>query len=324
MLRGVLSRGAAALAGALPVAAVQQDAAPLRRRNSLAKAPEPAPELKRRGTTTTPAPELQRRETTTTPVPERKATAPKPQPTPDTSPRVGVFLDAASRQRLGGKWPKLDGAPALFMLDEGLEKRPEMYGSLYGERATVRIVGADSDGALRGACLCDGSDVKASGGATAVLKVGADALKVSAPTEPKAEGSSSDPWPPQTEAPLTGTICRADYWRDGACALDPVLKCPLCQFMEDSPCAAVFKVWEVCLDGVEAQSKDADQTNKEADFAVTCAEPTLALKVCVEQYPQYFGEMFGAGPPGDDGPATASDETSAAAATVDAEKPAPP
>ena len=311
MLRGVLSRGAAALAGALPVAAVQQDAAPLRRRNSLAKAPEPAPEL-------------QRRETTTTPVPERKATAPKPQPTPDTSPRVGVFLDAASRQRLGGKWPKLDGAPALFMLDEGLEKRPEMYGSLYGERATVRIVGADSDGALRGACLCDGSDVKASGGATAVLKVGADALKVSAPTEPKAEGSSSDPWPPQTEAPLTGTICRADYWRDGACALDPVLKCPLCQFMEDSPCAAVFKVWEVCLDGVEAQSKDADQTNKEADFAVTCTEPTLALKVCVEQYPQYFGEMFGAGPPGDDGPATASDETSAAAATVDAEKPAPP
>ena len=35
--------------------------------------------------------------------------------------------------------------------------------------------------------------------------------------------------------------------------------------------------------------------SKEADFAVACAEPTLALKACVEKYPGYFGEMFGAG-----------------------------
>jgi len=65
--------------------------------------------------------------------------------------------------------------------------------------------------------------------------------------------------------------------------------------MEDSPCAAVFKVWEACLDDVEAKNGDQDKEKKEADFAVACAEPTLALKACVEKYPDYFGEMFGAG-----------------------------
>ena len=39
------------------------------------------------------------------------------------------------------RWPDKDSTTALFVLDEGLEKRPEMYGSLYGERAMVRIVG---------------------------------------------------------------------------------------------------------------------------------------------------------------------------------------
>ena len=57
----------------------------------------------------------------------------------------------------------------------------------------------------------------------------------------------------------------------------------------------VFKVWEACLDDVEAKNKETDKEKKEADFAVACAEPTLALKACVEKYPDYFGEMFGAG-----------------------------
>ena len=303
MLRTLASRGGAALAAAaaatLPVAAAEQSTEPprktttpplqrrkttassLQRRNSSA----PAAQLQRRKTTTTP---LQRRQTTTaTPPPE------KPKPTPNTSPRVGVFLDDASRQRLAAKWPDKDSATALFVLDEGTEKRPEMYGSLYGEKATVRIVGADSDGALRGACLCDGTEVKASGSTTAVLKIGEAAFSPSSSIN-KVEGSAGDPWPPTNEAPLTGTVCRADFWRDEKCLVEPSLKCPLCQFMEDSPCAAVFKVWEACLDEVEAKNGERDKEKKEADFAVACAEPTLALKACVEKYPGYFGEMFGA------------------------------
>ena len=69
----------------------------------------------------------------------------------------------------------------------------------------------------------------------------------------------------------------------------------MCQFMEDSPCKDVFKVWEACLDDVEAKNGEQYKEKKEADFAVACAEPTLALKACVEKYPDYFGEMFGAG-----------------------------
>ena len=291
MLRTLAARGAAALAATLPVAAAEPRTEPprqrktssLQRRNSVAA---PAAQLQRRKTTSTP---LQRRQTTTaTPPPE------KPKPTPNTAPRVGVFLDDASRKRLAEKWPDKESPTALFVLDEGLEKRPEMYGSLYGEKATVRIVGADSDGALRGACLCDGTEVKASGATTAVLKLGEAAFNHAEPKK-AVEGSSGDPWPPTNEAPLSGTVCRADFWREETCLVEPSLKCPLCQFMEDSPCAAVFKVWETCLDEVEAKNKETDKEKKEADFAVACAEPTLALKACVEKYPDYFGEMFGAG-----------------------------
>ena len=301
MLRTIAARGAAALAATLPVAAAEQSTEPprktttpplqrrkttassLQRRNSSA----PAAQLQRRKTTA----QLQRRQTTATPPP-----AEKPRPTPNTSPRVGVFLDDASRKRLAAKWPDKDSPTALFVLDEGLEKRPEMYGSLYGEKATVRIVGADSDGSLRGACLCDGTEVKASGATTAVLKIGEAAFRPSSSSS-KVEGSAGDPWPPTTEPPLQGTVCRADFWRDEKCLVEPSLKCPLCQFMEDSPCADVFKVWEACLDEVEAKNGERDKEKKEADFAVACAEPTLALKACVEKYPGYFGEMFGANEP---------------------------
>ena len=255
-----------------------------------------ASSLQRRNSLAPKSGALQRRQTTATP-PQTTATPPekpKPQPTPNAAPRVGVFLDDASRKRLAEKWPDKESPTALFVLDEGLEKRPEMYGSLYGEKATVRIVGADSDGALRGACLCDGTEVKASGSTTAVLKIGEAAFNHSE-AKKAVEGSAGDPWPPTTEPPLSGTVCRADFWRDEKCLVEPSLKCPLCQFMEDSPCADVFKVWETCLDEVEAKNKETDKEKKEADFAVACAEPTLALKACVEKYPDYFGEMFGAG-----------------------------
>ncbi|CAH0376116.1 unnamed protein product [Pelagomonas calceolata] len=287
MLRTLAARGGAALAATIPYAAAEQSTeAPRQRKTS---------SLQRRNSVAAPAAQLQRRQTTATP-PQTTATPPpeKPKPTPDTAPRVGVFLDDASRKRLAEKWPDKDSTTALFVLDEGLEKRPEMYGSLYGERATVRVVGADSDGALRGACLCDGTEVKASGSTTAVLKIGEAAFNHAEPKK-AVEGSSGDPWPPTNEAPLSGTVCRADFWRDETCLVEPSLKCPLCQFMEDSPCAAVFKVWEACLDDVEAKNGEQDKEKKEADFAVACAEPTLALKACVEKYPDYFGEMFGAG-----------------------------
>jgi hypothetical protein len=303
MLRTLAARGAAALAATIPVVAAEQRTEPPRQRQAtppLQRRKTTASSLQRRNSSA-PAAQLQRRKTTTPPLQRRQtttATPPpeKPKPTPDTAPRVGVFLDDASRKRLAGKWPDKESPTALFVLDEGLEKRPEMYGSLYREKATVRVVGADSDGALRGACLCDGTEVKASGATTAVLKIGDAAFNHAEPKK-AVEGSAGDPWPPTNEPPLHGTVCRADFWRDETCLVEPSLKCPLCQFMEDSPCAAVFKVWEACLDEVEAKNKETDPSKKEADFAVACAEPTLALKACVEKYPDYFGEMFGANEP---------------------------
>ena len=232
MLRTLAARGAAALAATIPVVAAEQSTEPPRQRQTtktLQRRKTTASSLQRRNSLAPKSGALQRRQTTATP-PQTTATPPakpKPQPTPNTAPRVGVFLDDASRKRLAEKWPDKDSTTALFVLDEGTEKRPEMYGSLYGERATVRVVGADSDGALRGACLCDGTEVKASGSTTAVLKIG-DAAFNHAESKKAVEGSAGDPWPPTNEAPLSGTVCRADFWRDETCLVEPSLKCPLC------------------------------------------------------------------------------------------------
>ena len=77
-----------------------------------------------------------------------------------------------------------------------------------------------------------------------------------------------------------GLLARRD------CCVENSLKCPLCQFMEDSPCAAVFKVWEASFGRGRAKNKESDKEKKAADFAVACAEPTLALKACVEIAPR--------------------------------------
>ena len=194
-MRTLAARGGAALAATLPVAAAEQRTEPPRERKTLQRRKTTASSLQRRNSLAPKSGALQRRQTTATP-PQTTATPPakpKPQPTPNTAPRVGVFLDAASRQRLAEKWPDKESPTALFVLDEGLEKRPEMYGSLYGEKATVRIVGADSDGALRGACLCDGTEVKASGSTTAVLKIGEAAFNHSE-AKKAVEGSAGDPF----------------------------------------------------------------------------------------------------------------------------------
>ena len=191
------------------------------------------------------------------------------------------------------KWPDKESPTALFVLDEGLEKRPEMYGSLYGEKATVRIVGADSDGALRGACLCDGTEVKASGATTAVLKVGEAAFSPSAPKK-AVEGSAGDPWPPTNEPPLSGTVCRADFWRDETCLVEPSLKCPLCQFMEDSPCAAVFKVWrDVFWTRSKRRTRRQDKEKKEADFAVAQCGADAGSESLRREVPRLRGDVRG-------------------------------
>ena len=158
VLRTLAARGAAALAATLPVAAAEQRtsrraSARRRKRCSGARA---ASSLQRRNSRSSGA--TPRRRTTATP-----PAKPKPQPTPNAAPRVGVFLASRSSPRAR------QGEPDGIVLDEGLEN-DQMYGSLYGEKATVRIVGADSGGALRG-LVCDGTEVKASGSTTAVLKL---------------------------------------------------------------------------------------------------------------------------------------------------------
>ena len=155
-----------------------------------------------------------------------------------------------------------------------VRKTPEMYGSLYGEKATVRIVGADSDGALRGLVSATGRRLKP-GSTTAVLKLGEAAFNH---RNQKGGGVRGDPWPPTNEPPLNGTVCRADFWREAVLLVEPSLKCPLCQ-SGGPPCAAVFKVWDMRLDDVEAKNKETDKEKKEADFAVACAEPTRLSKL---------------------------------------------
>mmetsp|Transcript_20732 Transcript_20732/g.31707 ORF Transcript_20732/g.31707 Transcript_20732/m.31707 type:complete len:224 (-) Transcript_20732:89-760(-) len=90
---------------------------------------------------------------------------------------------------------------------------------------------------------------------------------------------------------LSGTICRAEYFYDGKCHLDPLMECPLCAYMKMSPCKDVFIKWEDCLNACEAQG-GSDEERQER-FVSTCVSQTVALKECVDQYPDFFKSMFG-------------------------------
>ena len=114
--------------------------------------------------------------------------------------------------------------------------------------------------------------------------------------------------------------CLVPLFQGTTCHLPPMQKCPLCQFMEDSPCADVFQVWEDCLNANEAEG-GSDEERQER-FMKECSDPTLALKACVEKHPDHFGEMFGGGPEdvGKDQPpsgASVNNPTAASAAVDD-------
>ena len=229
---------------------------------------------------------------------------------------VGLFLDEASRARLAAKYPGSAAArSASYVLLEPADrvadpKKPAVFAPLMQEVASARVVGETvlPSGAvcltmacelhdrpmegLEGHVLC-ASFGSASGGGDddAAADANATALR-GAP----AEATKAVDWEGE---PLTGVICKSEFMVGGTCHLPPMLKCPLCQFMEDSPCADVFKVWEDCLNACEGET-DLDEDQRQEKFMTQCAEPTLALKACVEKYPDHFGSMFGGGPPGEE------------------------
>lgn len=221
---------------------------------------------------------------------------------------MGLFLDDASRARLAATWPASAGArsasyvllePAARVADP---KLPAVYAPLMQERATAKVAATtrlpSGALALTMACELNGSALEglehvpcASFGHLGGEDSDADADYAAAELRTNAGNSAPHAW--GDDPPLSGVICKSEYFVDGACHLPPMLKCPLCQFMEDSPCAAPFKVWEDCLNACEGG--DGDDDARQEKFMAECAEPTLALKACVEKYPDHFGAMFGAG-----------------------------
>lgn len=61
-----------------------------------------------------------------------------------------------------------------------------------------------------------------------------------------------------------------------------VPECGFCKFMKAGPCGDVFIAWEACVD----KARDA-----KVDFVEACGQPTLALKKCTDEHPEYYGAL---------------------------------
>ena len=57
-----------------------------------------------------------------------------------------------------------------------------------------------------------------------------------------------------------------------------VPECGFCKFMKAGPCGEEFKAWEACID----RARDSKE-----DFVEVCGAPTLRLKDCTDQHPEY-------------------------------------
>mmetsp|Transcript_27968 Transcript_27968/g.96227 ORF Transcript_27968/g.96227 Transcript_27968/m.96227 type:complete len:265 (+) Transcript_27968:30-824(+) len=221
-------------------------------------------------------------------------------------PFVGLFLDDASLQRLQARYPssvkKPSAAYVLLQPTVQLEdaNKPAIFAPLMGESGAAALTGrlhVDADTVVLRAAVTAGGNIRGLDGHVPSISWRADGADAEAAAALLSEASEVAE---VEELQLTGTICRSEYWAEGKCHLPPMLECPLCAYMKQSPCRDVFILWEDCLNDCDAQGGD-DGVRQER-FMSTCSAPTLALKDCVEKYPDVFGEMFGGGPPaaGDD------------------------
>ena len=225
----------------------------------------------------------------------------------DVKPFVALFLDPPSIEKVREKFGAT-GRSATYVLLEPTEvtsdvTRPAIFAPLMGEPGTAKFIGRRSGDleTLRavvhlGETPLEGLDIPPclSWGASSdddVADAGARDEKDFVPL-------------PEPHLEVSGMICRGDYFYDGKCNIDPLLECPLCAFMKQSPCKDVFTEWEDCLNACEAQGGTDDE--RQTRFIESCAAQTLQLKECVDQYPEFFGNMFGGDPLAS--PATADDD----------------
>jgi len=256
------------------------------------------------------------------------ATAPAEVPLEGVTPFVGLFLDDASRARLAARWPAAGAARSAeyVVLEPSYRcadpKKPAIYAPLMQEKASATPVGMFSlpSGAVvvRADCALDGSPLPGADGFVTCLSFGHIASSDAAAEGACVAAAGAAVMDPVAwdGPPLTGVLCKSEFYARGECHLPPMLKCPLCQFMEDSPCAAVFKLWEDCLNANE-KTGGTDEERQER-FTEECALPTLALKDCVEGYPDFFGEMFGGAGAGEKGDEPAAPDAEPGAAAADA------
>ena len=59
-------------------------------------------------------------------------------------------------------------------------------------------------------------------------------------------------------------------------------ECGFCRFMKNGPCGEEFILWEKCVD----EARDAGK-----DFVDACGKSTLALKMCTDKHPEYYGVL---------------------------------
>jgi len=81
---------------------------------------------------------------------------------------------------------------------------------------------------------------------------------------------------------LTATVCTNFRWDEPTMSCKPPGECGFCKFMRAGPCGDVFTAWEDCID---ACKKD------ESDFVDVCGSQTMALKICVDENPEYYGVL---------------------------------
>ena len=214
---------------------------------------------------------------------------------------VALFLDDESVSRVGERFPASKGArSATFALLEPTEAttdptRPAIFAPLMGEKASGKLVGQRRVNGLVSL--------------RAVVKLGEAPLEGDLPPT-VSWGAANDDDVAHLAAKATedyvvledvvdvsGIICRSDYFYEGECHLEPLLECPLCAYMKQSPCKDAFTAWEDCLNACEAEG--GEDHERQTRFMETCAAQTLGLKECVDKYPEFFGSMFGAGPEDD-------------------------
>lgn len=224
------------------------------------------------------------------------------EPIPGVKPFVALFLNDESKSRLKKRFPESAGCrSASYVVVEPTEVTtdktvPDVLAPLMGEKGKFVVEWKKSEGdltVLRGKFFIGKHETdKDYGGCSPSLTFGGESDDEVAHQGARMEDSDEFKIL-KKPLKLTGTICRADYWDGKKCTLEPLYECPLCAYMKQSPCKEPFTAWEDCLNASDALGGTDEE--RSARFISRCKMETLALKECVDKYPEFFGNMFGGG-----------------------------